>query len=199
MEQMNFNPRLIEFLQKITRNSFSRILVNDGRRLTQLVNVIQAYEPVSGAVLNLAKTVALKIGNVETSGIPTWLKFEDSCKILGLIFTDTVKKSMELTWNKILKQLKWRLWMCKSRVLNLIQKVIHINTFISSKLWYAASTLPLPKKFQTQILKEFRNFLWRETTHPVGDSFSPEISWWIKPSFTWPQINCAHHQQDAEK
>lgn len=208
MEQMNFNPRLIEFLQKITRNSFSRILVNgnlsrsfqirrsvrqgdplsmllfvlyiqplidkivseghagdalniyaddlsvfvpDGRRLTHLVNMIQAYEPVSGAVLNLAKTVALKIGNVETSGIPTWLKFEDSCKILGLIFTDTVKKTMELTWNKILKQLKWRLWMCKSRVLNLIQKVIH------------------------------------------------EISWWIKPSFTWPQINCSHHQQDAEK
>lgn len=28
LEQMNFNPRLIEFLRKITRNSYSRILVN---------------------------------------------------------------------------------------------------------------------------------------------------------------------------
>ena len=217
MEQMNFNPRLINFLQKITRNSYSRILVNgslsrpfqilrsvrqgdplsmllfvlyiqplidkivsdgldgdalnvyaddisifvpNGARLTQLVNVIKAFEAVSGAVLNLTKTVAMKIGNVNTTGIPTWLKFEDSYKILGLIFSDTVKKSLELTWQKIVKQLKWRLWMCKSRVLNLIQKIIHINTFVSSKLWYVASTFPLPKKFETQILKEFRNFLW---------------------------------------
>lgn len=50
--------------------------------------------------------------------------------------------------------------MCKSRVLNLIQKVIHINTFVSSKLWHAVSTFPLPKKFEIMILKEFRNFLW---------------------------------------
>lgn len=67
---------------------------------------------------------------------------------------------MEKTWTNVIKNLKWRLWMGRARSLNLLQKITLINTFVSSKLWYTASTLPLPKKFETQILKEYRNFLW---------------------------------------
>lgn len=136
------------------------IFVPDYHTLQQVVRIIDDFREVSGAVLNLQKTFALKIGNVPSPGPLQWLNFTNSLKVLGIYYSDKVKETMDNTWTNVIKNLKWRLWMSKVRSLNLIQKVILLNTFISSKLWYTASTLPLPKKFELQILKEYRNFLW---------------------------------------
>ena len=143
------------------------LIVSEASDLAEAVNKIREFEAVSGAVLNLAKTTALKIGNPQTDDVDDCINFKESLKILGLTFTDSVKQSIDATWQSTLKNLKWRLWMCKSRKLNLLQKVIHLNTFVSSKIWYAASTFPLPKKYEKAILKEYRNFLWIGNKQPI--------------------------------
>ena len=141
--------------------------VPDTQTASAVAEIIEGFQEFSGARLNRQKTVALEIGRTGNSEIPPWLNVSESIKILGLTFTNSVKQTMELTWTKILKNLKWRLWSCKSRGLNLLQKITHINTFVLSKLWYVASTLPLPKKFEREILKELRHFLWIRCRQPI--------------------------------
>lgn len=233
MQHMNFNGRIIELIQRIMRNSCSKLLINgklsrplhisrsvrqgdplsmflfvlymqplidkivssglagdtlnvyaddisifvpDYQVLQQIVRIIAEYRAVAGAVLNLMKTFALKIGDIPAHDSVPWLNVTSSLKILGIHFSVKTKETMDRTWTHVIKNMKWRLWMGRARSLNLIQKVILINTFVSSKLWYTASTLPLPKKFETQILKEYRNFLWigGKTPIPLETLFLPK-------------------------
>lgn len=143
------------------------LFVPNTQAATAVVEIIEAFQDFSGARLNRQKTVALEVGRVRNPEVLPWLNVSESVKVLGITFANSVKQTMELTWVNILRNLKWRLWNCKSRGLNLLQKITHINTFVLSKLWYVASTLPLPKKFEREILKELRHFLWIRCRQPI--------------------------------
>lgn len=79
--------------------------------------------------------------------------------MLRIYIVEDPKHLIEKNWQEVFKNFKKRLWWHKPRDLNLIQKIILLNTYVTSKLWYAASTLPLTNKFGAMFVSEIGRFL----------------------------------------
>lgn len=89
-----------------------------------------------------------------------WLQIENEIKMLGVYLTTRFTQTVERNWSTVLTKFRRSLWMNNVRKLNLVQKTILINTYVSSKLWYIASVLPLPNKYAGKFISQIGSFLW---------------------------------------
>lgn len=122
------------------------------------------YERLSGTVLNKAKCKVLGLGGWEGKQdwpIP-WLKSAKSLKIFGITFHPTLKDTIYNSWldcedkvNKCL--LSWK----AKPVHTLSQRAFVLKVFATSKLWYLAQILPIPKKTIEYLEKLVGDFVWR--------------------------------------
>lgn len=136
------------------------MFLDDERILVRVAAIFADYGLASGAILNKQKTVAVMIGNVNLTMDTEWLNIESFISILGVLYGENIKEAQKLNWRSVLNGLRTRLWFHHPRKLNLIQKVILINTYISSKIWYMASHMPITKGFATKIRAEIGKFIW---------------------------------------
>lgn len=136
------------------------MFVDNESQLQLVIQTFKEFEKISGARLNVGKTLALKIGVVNLSPESEWLQIQDKVKILGIVFTEDFKTTVDINWDMVLKGFQKCLWANNNRCLNLIQKVILINTYVSSKLWYAASVIPLTNKHSGKFISRIGSFLW---------------------------------------
>lgn len=140
-------------------DDISMFLENE-RSLMKVVALFNDFGLTSGAVLNKRKTLAVMIGNVDLTTDSEWLHIENYVNILGVKYGDNIKQAQKLNWQSVLNGLRTQLWLHHPRKLNLCQKIILINTYITSKLWYMASNIPLTKGFATKIRAELGKFIW---------------------------------------
>lgn len=136
------------------------MFVENERQLAQVLQVFIEFEKVSGAILNRRKTIALMVGIVNLTAESERLEVSDEVKILGIFFTSDYRKMVDKNWKVVLQGFQTRLWINNTRNLNLVQKVILVNTYVSSKLWYTASVIPLPNKYAGKFISRIGNFLW---------------------------------------
>lgn len=128
--------------------------------LFAVIETFNAFGLESGALLNTMKTSAIMIGVIPLTVASGWLQIRNSVKILGIAFHEDFDVLLHENWTNVLNGFQKCLWMNNDRQLNIVQKVILINTFASSKLWYTASILPLPKKFAGKFISRIGSFLW---------------------------------------
>lgn len=136
--------------------------------LQRTIDAFRIYGDESGAVLNLQKTTSVDIGNIGWTGNIQWLRKEEGVKILGIIFQKEPKGMIETNWSRTCQIFQRSLWMHKPRCLNLIQKIVLVNTYISSKIWYTASTISIPNKYVARIKTEIGKFLWSRSPQRVS-------------------------------
>lgn len=108
------------------------------------------------------------IGTNNTSNVPDWIQLAESVKILGIYYHNNSRTMMNLNWDNVIQKLKFSTWNNQFRNLNLIQKVIFLNTFASSRIWYVSSVVPLDKKRNAKIRNIYGNFLWYRATLRVA-------------------------------
>ena len=137
--------------------------VKDDNSFIEIFRLIKKFEKASNSKINIRKTKIFGFGNWNRRIM--WpisgLKIEmDYCCMLGIIFSNDHKKAVDRTWNKIIEKIRKRIQMITGRNLNLYQKVIIINSLISSKIWYTAHTYPLPMKYSILINQEICKFIW---------------------------------------
>ena len=135
----------------------------DDNSFKEIFRLIKKIEKASNSKINIRKTKIFGFGNWNRRIM--WpisgLKIEiDYCCMLGIIFSNDHKKAVDRTWNKIIEKNRKRIQMITGRNLNLYQKVIIINSLISSKIWYTAHTYPLPMKYSILINQEICKFIW---------------------------------------
>ena len=135
----------------------------DDNSFKEIFRLIKKFEKASNSKINIRKTKIFGFGN--WNGRIMWpisgLKIEiDYCCMLGIIFSNDHKKAVDRTWNQIIEKIRRRIQMITGRNLNLYQKVIIINSLISSKIWYTAHTYPLPMKYSILINQEICKFIW---------------------------------------
>lgn len=126
--------------------------------------IFPCFGLISGAVLNKQKTVAVMIGNINLTMDTEWLTIENFVNILGVRYGDNIRQAQKLNWQAVLNGLRTRLWLHHPRKLNLIQKIILLNTYINSKVWYMASNIALTKGFINKIRAEIGKFVWHGQT-----------------------------------
>lgn len=155
--------KLSELFPEAILNAYAddlSMFIENEQQLCAVLEVITDFGRVSGSLLNKSKSNALVVGMVPLSAEAEWLHVGNAVSILGVTFAENMSDTVEQNWSKVLRGFQIRLWMNNTRNLNLIQKVILINTYISSKLWYLASILPLPNKYAGKFISRIGSFLW---------------------------------------
>lgn len=136
------------------------IIINELRKLNIIKEIFEKFELVSGAKVNYGKTRAIKVGINRDFDVPSWVNLEENVKILGVWYQNSNKLMLKKNWNELIQKLRVMLWSNQFRSLNLMQKVIYLNTFASSRIWYLASTIAIDKQCIAKLKNLYSNFLW---------------------------------------
>lgn len=140
------------------------VILRDATKANLVLQCFREFGASSGAVLNLQKTVALKMGEVD---VPAELTVKEEVKVLGITFRNNLKATIEKNWHELRRSLVGMLAKNRPRVLNIKQKVVLLNVFVCSKIWYTASVLPLNNKYAAEFTKYIGFYLWSGIPHRV--------------------------------
>lgn len=136
-------------------------IVTSVEQLNAMRNLFRGFGRVSGAVLNENKTTAIDVGIINASLTVPWLRTDNTIKILGIVFTNSIREMVTLNWDTIVTNFSRQVWLHSQRALTLYQKVILFNTFLSSKMWYMAAHLPPLAEHVAKLTSTMRRYLFR--------------------------------------
>ena len=138
-----------------------------GERVSDLLVIEETFskfEDFSGAILSRtekSKVMGLGSWKGKQDWPLEWLKVVNMMKIFGFQVTPSYKLSLQMSWDACLAGFRKTIMSWKSRQLNtLIQRVEVLRIFATSKIWYKASALPLPRKFVKSFESLMGSFLW---------------------------------------
>lgn len=136
------------------------VIIVDDTKLEAVRLAFNDFERCSGAVLNENKTVAVDIGPQTDNRNTAWPNIQDSVKILGVTFFNTSKQTIEFNWNDVIRKTSRLMWLFKPRNLCLQQKIIALNTFVTSRLWYMAAIFSIPNAVAARMTSLMGAFIW---------------------------------------
>lgn len=136
------------------------VIIVDDNKLEAVRLAFRNFERYSGAVLNVDKTVAVNIGPQNDERRCTWINLQDSVKILGVTFFNALKQTTDFNWSEVVRKTSRLMWLYKPRNLCLQQKVIALNTFVTSRLWYMAAIFSIPNAIAARMTSLIGTFLW---------------------------------------
>ena len=137
------------------------LLLRKTSHINTLPQVIKRYEQASDAKVNYTKSCVLPLGawpeNRTVINIPTLNNF----KVLGMEIHRDFETLIQLNWTKTVNNVRNTIYRARSRNLNLIQKVWHINLLVLSKIWYLAQVIPFPEKYSQQVERTIGYYIWQ--------------------------------------
>jgi hypothetical protein len=120
---------------------------------------VTKYERATGARINYRKSKALPIGAWDSTETAIIIPYVQEAKILGISFQNTLAGSIAGTWTRFTNSIRGRAQEMYGRDLNLIQRIHVVYTFLLSRLWYVAQTLPIPRDHARQITMSVLSFI----------------------------------------
>jgi purine nucleoside permease len=111
---------------------------------------LERYGAASGARINIRKSKALAVGTWDTSINIMGINYEESVKILGIQFTNTIHQTTLNSWTMVTNGIRAQAQETYSRDLNLYQRFRYVHTFFLARAWFIAQTLPLPRGCERQ-------------------------------------------------
>lgn len=136
-------------------------IVTSAEKLNAMRDLFQRFERVAGARLNEAKTTAIDVGLTSNPINVPWLRTENTIKILGVVFINSVRLMVKTNWDLIVTNFARLVWLHSLRNLALHQKVTLLNTFLSSKMWYMAANLYPTTAHVAKLTATMRSYLFR--------------------------------------
>lgn len=132
------------------------------RKIEAMRELFSQFEPTSGAMLNVGKTVSIDIGFIDNSPLTVpWLRTENKIKILGVLYANSIRLMVKLNWDLQVTKFAQLIFLHSMRTLTLHQKVTLLNTFITSKIWYLSATLQPQTVHIGKLTATMGTFLWR--------------------------------------
>ena len=135
------------------------------RQIERMLQLFDSFERVSGAKLNRLKTVAIDVGFINGNPLAVAdMQTVERVKVLGVVFTNSVREMVKINWDSLLAKTTQLIWMHNMQTLNLHQKVMLLNTFITAKVWYVpyvSSVLPPQCMHTTKLASIMGKFLFR--------------------------------------
>ena len=132
--------------------------------IEKMAMLFDKFERLSGTVLNKAKCKVLGLGGWQGRQdwpLP-WLKSANSLKIFGIHFHTTVQETIKESWLECEKGVQKCLMSWKAKpVHNFSQRAFVLKVFATSKLWYLAQILPIPKSTIQYLEQQVGAFIWR--------------------------------------
>ena len=112
----------------------------------------------------------------------SWIQTVESIKIFGIHFCPTVQQTINTSWQHCLEKFRKCLFAWRARSLPLLsQRACVLNTFATSKLWYLAQVLPLPKPIAAALEGQIRV---SGSPSTATSARSPRCSsWWTRLAY----------------
>lgn len=129
---------------------------NDVRSIQTILDIFQS---ASNARVNVAKTKIYPVANWPEISTPFKVSGDDF-KLLGMYVNRDFSKMIEKNWQEIYNRINGAIISQKSKNLNFLNKIMFINTYLFSKIWYIAQVLPIKNDFLAKIIKITNTFLW---------------------------------------
>lgn len=144
------------------------VIVTCKNRLERIREIFQRFERVSGARLSLEKSTSISVGYTDDRPLTVpWLRCERTVRILGVTFANSIRVMNKLNWDALVGKFAHQVYLHSQRTLTLHQKVILLNVFITSKIWYLASLLAPTAAHTAKLTATMGSFLWRGITARV--------------------------------
>ena len=81
--------------------------------------------------------------------------------MLGISFSEDLKETITVNWQKTLTKMKNHMQKISSRQLSLYGKAILINTLILAKTTFLSNVFPIPEKIINKIHKNIFGYRWQ--------------------------------------
>lgn len=130
-------------------------------QLNTMRDLFKRFGRVAGARLNERKTTAIDVGIINEPLTVPWLRTENAIRILGIVFTNSIVEMVNINWNTLVTNFSRQVWLHSQRSLSLHQKVVLLNTFLSSKMWYIAAHLTPTSAHIAKVTATMRRFIFR--------------------------------------
>lgn len=155
LEQLHGDDLVVAYADDIT------VVSTSIDRIEQMRNLFSRFERISGAKVNWEKTKSLDVGFIEGNPLYLpWLRTENTVRVLGVIYANSIRLMVRLNWDEMLAKFSQRIWLNSLRSLTIMQKVILLNTFVTSKVWYLASILSPYCVHTAKITTIMGRFIW---------------------------------------
>ena len=158
--------RISSFVQKDDDYCDDLNFLSESENDLPVINdIFVKFEDISGAILSRScksKVMGLGLWRNRNDWPLPWLKVQSELKVFGFQITPVYKNTLERSWAECFLGFNNVLMSWSSRQLEtLVQRVEVLRMFVTSKLWYKASALPLPSKFAKKFESAMFRFLWR--------------------------------------
>lgn len=148
-----------KFLRVIAFADDVNIFLRNSEELDNVLNIIAIFSKFSKISLNLKKSKFLRINNC--CGGPFQVTETENLRLLGITFKATWNDTVDCNYDKLIADMKHRIWQVSFRNMCLIERVWYINTFVLSKLWYLAQIYPAKNQHLAKIKTMIGNFIWK--------------------------------------
>lgn len=175
-----------------------------GDRLERMREAFHRFERISGARLSLEKSSSISVGYTDEVPLTVpWLRNENTVRILGVIFSNSIRLMNKLNWDDLVGKFARLVYLHATRSLTLHQKVTLLNTFITSKIWYLASTLSPSAVHTAKLTATMGSFLWRgiPARVPMHQLARSKENGGLKlhlPAFKCPALLLNRHMRDID-
>lgn len=154
-----------KFLRVVAYADDINVFIRNWEEFDVVLNIMFTFEKFAKIRLNLEKSCFLRIN--ACAGGPFQITETDNLKILGVTFKATWNKTIDVNYEKLINDMKYRINLNNFRSLSLLEKVWYVNTFILSKLWYLAKIYPPTNKHLAKIKSLVGMFLWKNNVFRV--------------------------------
>ncbi|KAJ4440226.1 hypothetical protein ANN_08365 [Periplaneta americana] len=137
------------------------ILLYNDLEIPRMWQILHKFEEDSGLNINISKSRVLPLGKWENPPHCPPLLITDVLKILDVIYSSNWNKIQDLNWNPIVANIKGKLQTSYPRENCLNNRILILNTYILSLLWYVAQVIPIPMNYSRQLQAAITWYLWK--------------------------------------
>lgn len=146
------------FLRVLAYADDLTIIVRNDPEFDKIMQILSTFSDSADIQLNFKKSAYLRYNNCPIG--PQLIREESKLRILGLLITTCYKEIVNLNYDRLIQNINIAVRTHLSRRLSLIEKVLILNTYMLSKLWYIAQIIPPNNVHVAQIRKITGSFLW---------------------------------------
>jgi len=138
------------------------MFVSDEYEISMIAKIIEKYHQSTNSQINLSKSKILGLGKFskKNNWAVDWLKSVNIMEILGILFTNSMTKTIQLNSQVATHKTRMCLTTAKTQRLTIHQRVIFVNTFVVSKITHTAKVLPMPLRAIKKIQSMINKFVW---------------------------------------
>ena len=140
------------------------LMIEDKNDLILANDIFTQFGSISGVLLNRShKSKIMGVGEwrCRVQWPLSWLKVEPHLKIFGILIFPTYKQILNENWSILIQKFRNTLFSWNLRSLETFkQRIVVLQIFGTSKLWYVCQVLPLPSTFAAKLESLTRSFIW---------------------------------------